>query len=139
MEIKGFSGDYRWLSNFWMVDIVYRGIKYTSTEAAYQAAKTNDMDIKRKIAKMSPAEAKKFGKTVKLREDWDDVKYEIMYNIQCLKYNNPNLKTLLCNTFPAHIEETNYWGDTYWGVCKGQGENNLGKILMSIRDQNLNN
>lgn len=29
--------------------------------------------------------------------------------------------------------EKNTWGDTYFGVCNGVGENNLGKDLMSIR------
>ena len=45
---------------------------------------------------------------------------------------------LLKNTYPRKIIEGNTWGDIYWGVCDGIGENNLGKLLMEIR-QNLIN
>ena len=37
------------------------------------------------------------------------------------------------------IEERNCWNDRYWGTVDGIGENNLGKILMSVRDILLHN
>lgn len=29
--------------------------------------------------------------------------------------------------------EGNTWGDKFWGVCDGEGENHLGKLLMEVR------
>ncbi|WP_308694469.1 NADAR family protein [uncultured Veillonella sp.] len=31
--------------------------------------------------------------------------------------------------------EGNDWGDTFWGMVDGEGENNLGKILMRVREE----
>jgi predicted NAD-dependent protein-ADP-ribosyltransferase YbiA (DUF1768 family) len=51
------------------------------------------------------------------------------------KFQNPYLKNKLLATGNAEIEETNSWGDVFWGICKGVGENHLGKILMKIRSE----
>ena len=37
-------------------------------------------------------------------------------------------------TDDVELIEGNEWSDTFWGVCRGQGENWLGKILMKTRD-----
>lgn len=41
----------------------------------------------------------------------------------------------LLATGTRYLEETNTWGDTYWGVCEGKGLNMLGKTLMQVRDE----
>ena len=38
-------------------------------------------------------------------------------------------------TEDAELVEDNWWGDKFWGVCNGEGENHLGKLLMKIRDE----
>ena len=83
----------------------------------------------------TPAQAKKLGRKIKnLRPDWDDVKYDIMASFVAYKFlPDDDLKAQLVATGDAELIEGNYWGDTYWGVCRGKGENNLGKILMNLR------
>lgn len=46
---------------------------------------------------------------------------------------NEDLKAMLLATGDEGLIEGNWWGDTFWGECKGQGENHLGRILMKIR------
>ena len=134
-NIKGFFGDYRWLSNFEPCKVIWDGVEYPSSENAYQAAKTMDHDLRIKLSKVIPADSKKISKSISIREDWDDIKVSIMYNICLDKFTrNPELGTKLIDTEDKYLEESNHWKDTFWGVCNGVGQNNLGKILMQIRD-----
>ena len=133
--IYGFTGEYRFLSNFWFVDVELDGVIYRSTEHAYQAAKTFDAQERSLIQRLSrPADAKKYAQTIKIREDWDEVRWDIMYDLNCQKYSILEFGDLLLGTGNMYIEETNVWNDTYWGVCHGKGKNKLGKILMAIRE-----
>lgn len=134
--IFGFFEGARFLSNFTPVNIRYEGIAYPSVEHAYQAAKTNDIEAKKHIAALAtPGHAKRAGRDVELRPDWDEVKYDVMLELQRLKYKDPELRSRLLETDTLYLEETNTWGDTYWGVCRGVGQNNLGKILMKVREE----
>lgn len=136
--ICGFENDEaRFLSNFWPCRVVYEGITYTSSEHAYQAAKTRDLAEKQYIAGLStPGQAKRAGKAVTMREDWYEVRVQIMEDICRIKFmTNEDLKRLLISTGDLYLEETNTWGDIFWGVCKGKGQNMLGRILMRIRDE----
>lgn len=135
-EIKGFFNEYRFMSNFHFVEVEYEGMKYRTTEHAYQAAKFADPVMRYTIQQLlRPGDARKHGQAKGIREDWDQVKYDIMYDLNLQKYANPELGRLLLATGDAYLEETNWWGDVYWGVCKGVGQNNLGKILMNIREE----
>jgi hypothetical protein len=79
--------------------------------------------------------AKKLGRKCTIREDWDYIKLGIMDQILRAKFEqNPNLMAKLKATAPKELVEGNTWGDTYWGVCRGRGENHLGRLLMKIRD-----
>jgi len=51
------------------------------------------------------------------------------------KFSNPQLAKQLLDTKDFELIEGNTWGDTFWGVCSGKGQNNLGKILMQIRNE----
>lgn len=134
-SIKGFSGENKFLSNFESCIVEYKGIFYASSESAYQAAKTLDGTIRAQFALMSASESKKAGRELPLREDWDKVKLQVMKDILLTKFTfNVNLKEKLLATGDKYLEETNWWGDTFWGVCKGIGENNLGKTLMEVRE-----
>ncbi len=138
-EIKGFFGKFRFLSNFHKCPVLFEGIEYSSTEAAYQATKTTDSGLRQVVADLAePRYAKKMGRDLPLRSDWETIKLDIMYQVNLIKYQDKHLRDLLLGTRSANLEETNYWGDRFWGTCKGIGENNLGKILMKIRSE-LNN
>lgn len=134
-NIKGFFGPYRFLSNFHVCDISFEGIVYPSVENAYQAAKTLDYNERVKFIDMTPNESKNAGRKVTLRTDWEDIKLKIMCELNLTKYlTHFDLQSMLLNTDYKYLEETNWWGDTYWGVCKSIGDNHLGKTLMLIRD-----
>jgi len=140
-EIKSFRDEYRWLSNFWPCVIEYDGAKYPSTEHAYQAAKTTDPNVRETIrACEKPGQAKRLGKTVAVRLDWDRVKYQIMLVLVAQKFREPGLLVKLLETGVKTLVEGNPWGDRYWGAVWDRdnrvlvGENWLGRILMDVRD-----
>jgi len=136
--IDKFDGTaFRFLSNFYPARVVYEGIEYPTSEHAYQAAKTLDIFQRQNVAMLrTPAEAKRYGKAVSMRPDWDDVKVDVMEEIVYAKFTqNENLMHMLVLTEDMPLIEGNSWGDTFWGVCDGVGENNLGKILMRVRDR----
>lgn len=136
--INEFSGEYRFLSNFWMCPVQYEGYIYPSSEHAYMAAKTTDHVLRRQIADCPTAgDAKKLGRKVQLRPDWEIIKFSVMLEILLDKFKrNTQLGKLLLATGDQELIEGNWWGDKIWGVClkTNQGENNLGKTLMTVRD-----
>jgi len=135
-RVEGFFGEYRFLSNFHMIKIKYQGITYPSTEHAYQACKSTDPVVRLEISKLqSPKEARRMGQKLKIRPDFDSVKLKIMEDVNRIKFQDPYLAERLKDTGDAYLEETNYWNDKFWGVCEGEGQNNLGKILMKIRSE----
>lgn len=134
--ILSFQGPYRFLSNFYPCTIEYNGLIYPSTEHAYQAAKTNDLDLQRMIAGLTnPGMAKKMGKRVPIRPDWESIKLQVMYDLCKIKFSIPELREKLLATGGAELVEGNTWGDRFFGVCDGEGLNHLGKILMRIRTE----
>lgn len=134
-NIYGFFKEHRFLSNFHLCAIVFEGQTFGSTEAAYQAAKSLDPEVRNKFTMMQPSEAKREGQKINIREDWEENKLAIMYEICFRKFHfHDDLEKLLLATGEKYLEETNYWGDRFWGAdLKHKGENNLGKILMRIR------
>lgn len=133
--ISGFKDEHRWLSNFWIHD----SVRQLSVEHHYQAAKTtNYEDWLLVMAAPTAGQAKKLGKLVTIRPDWEDIKFIIMEQFTREKYaTNRSLREKLIETRGSLLIEENHWGDTVWGVCNGVGENRLGKILMKVRDEFL--
>lgn len=133
-EILGFFGDYRFLSNFYPSPIIFENRLYPSVEHAYAAAKTDDERFKQWIIREpSPGNAKKIGRNAPLKANWDKIRCDVMRDLLILKFSQEPFMSKLIATGDAYLEETNTWGDTFWGVCNGTGKNNLGKILMEIR------
>jgi ribA/ribD-fused uncharacterized protein len=115
--------------------VVLDGLVYSTTEHAYQAAKTTNMAERRAVRKCAtPGDAKRMGRKITLRPDWDEIKLRVMRDLQVQKYSKEPYKSLLKGVRGAFIEEGNTWGDTFWGVCRGKGRNELGKILMEVAD-----
>ena len=138
-EITSFKGPYAFLSNFWFCDVVLDGLKYKSVEHAFQAAKTFDPEWRAKIRLASkPGEAKKLGRQVPLRSDWEEVKLDVMHDLLYQKFTSTTILRLdLLRTVGSQLIEGNYWHDTFWGVCDGIGQNWLGRLLMEVRDELL--
>ena len=111
-------------------------VEYPTVEHAFQATKSQNPDERNKIRLAStPGLAKRMGRRVKLRPDWEDIKIQVMEHLVFLKFgNHPHLQRLLVLTGDRELVEGNWWNDTFWGVCKGQGRNELGIILMRVRD-----
>lgn len=133
--INSFTGKYRFLSNFWPARVTYEGIEYPTTEHAYQAAKTLDVLDRIIISHLTtPGQAKRAGKDIKLREDWEHVKVGIMRELLQQKFSrHTDLAHLLVDTGDEELVEGNTWGDVFWGVCRGKGQNVLGHLLMEVR------
>lgn len=136
-EIAQFSGKYRFLSNFWQVHIDYEGMIYPSVEHAFQAAKTVSQTDRIRIRQApTSGEAKRLGRQVTLRNNWDTIKFTVMHRLVKQKFSDSGeLQDMLLATGDRKLVEGNWWGDTIWGVCKGVGENHLGYILMAVREE----
>lgn len=134
--ITSFRGKYAFLSNFYDATFTYDGLTYQNSEAAFQAQKfVQDYD-KKKFCNLNPSEAKRLGRHVQLRTDWDSIKYRKMYEIVKAKFEqNDELREKLIATGDAHLEEGNTWGDRIWGTVNGIGENHLGITLMKVREE----
>ena len=133
--IDKFAYKYSFLSNFYMIYVHYEGLTYVNAEAAFQAAKLLNNEDRKRFTTMNPKMAKQEGRRVPLREDWEEIKDDVMYNVCKAKFENSELAEKLLATGDEELVEGNTWNDTYWGVCNGVGENKLGKILMRIRDE----
>lgn len=165
--INLFKDTYRWLSNFYLSPVKYEGIWFPCSENAYQAKKSSHLsneEIARYIgaenmvkyqlsldmknlgyyyfSKIKPSEAKKMGKTIPARPDWETIKVDVMKDIIRLKFTQSSkLKTRLLATGDEELVEGNLWHDNFWGNCTCskcrsiKGTNMLGKILMEVREE----
>jgi len=140
-----FSGRYEFLSNFYPLT---HGVRipddieriYPSVENAFQASKTLLKEDRLPFLAYSPAKAKREGKLLQKRQDWEEIKIEIMTDLVRQKFcNNADLAAKLILTSPRTLVEGNSWGDMYWGVDlrSKRGLNYLGQILMKVREETI--
>lgn len=126
------------MSNFWNCPLTLDDIVYPTAEHAYMAQKAKTKEERLYISTISTAkEARYYGKSMELVDNWDAKRLKSMAKVLLAKFENEGLKDKLLATKHLYLEETNTWGDTFWGVCNGVGENNLGKLLMNTRDYYL--
>jgi len=134
--ITSFQGEYRFLSNFHPSPITIKGQVYPTVEHAYQAGKALYRDEREMIQQaISPGQAKRLGKIVIRKPDFEERKLKYMEKCLREKFKDPRLARLLLNTGSQNLIEGNTWGDRFWGVCHGKGENHLGRLLMKIREE----
>lgn len=134
-KIAGFFDEYRFLSNFYPSLITVRGMECPTVEHAYQALKFEDPAVQALVIMQPTAgQAKREGRRHPLRSGWEIAKLQVMRVLLLKKFRIAQLQVQLLATGTAELEETNYWGDTYWGVCMGEGANHLGRLLMELRD-----
>lgn len=139
LQIVSFRDAYRFLSNFYPSPVTYGAspLTYPTVEHAFQAAKTLNHNERAAFAydavhAMTPGDAKRAGRALVLRPDWEDVKLDVMLDLLRLKFEDPHLASLLIHTGTAVLIEGNHWGDRFWGV-DGTGLNHLGLLLMQVR------
>lgn len=134
--INEFRGKYYFLSNFYPCKVEWQGIVYENNESAFQSAKCINLEQRKNFIGLDPSTAKRKGRRVKLRNDWEEIKDQVMYEIVLNKFlQNEDLKDKLLRTGEEELIEGNIWHDYYWGVCNGRGKNKLGKILMQVREE----
>ena len=142
-KIDSFTDKYAFMSNFSYSPMEFEGISVPTAEHAFQMMKASTQDMREFIA-MAPtaSQAKSRGRGVKIRGDWEQIKFDIMYRIQLAKYRqNPHLLASLLATGDAELEEGNWWHDNIYGNCKCErcrdieGHNMLGNILMIVRKE----
>ena len=165
--IKNFRGYYSFLSNFSNSKIKFKNYIFENSESVFQVQKFDYNDqLLRAFSVLNPSDAKKYGRAkilflnndtdelasnkrpyywenyteFRMTPDWNDRKIEAMYNSVRLKFTqNPEIKEKLIETRDYYLEEGNTWGDKFWGTVNGEGENNLGIILMQVRDEFIKN
>lgn len=143
MAINRFIGEWEEFSNFYPATIFYEGLKFPSVEHAYVASKSLDMSFRRDIALMKAEDsglAKKWGRNVKLRPNWNTRKVDFMRNFLRQKFGIHYFQEKLLSTKERELIEGNFWHDNFWGNCgcgkckEIKGTNMLGKLLMEIRE-----
>lgn len=134
--IDSFRGEYYFLSNFFSAPVTYNGLTFLNNEAAFQAQKCISPSDRKKFETLDPSSAKRMGRHVALRNDWESVKINIMRDIVYAKFTqNPDLAEKLLATGGEILVEGNTWGDRIWGKVDGVGRNLLGEILMETREK----
>jgi ribA/ribD-fused uncharacterized protein len=119
--------------------MTYNGITARNSEALYQGSKFTDPELKQKFNNLKGIQAfflaRKMTKYV--RPDWNQIKRNIMKEILEIKFSDPVYAFALIVTADRYLVEhcpvkgrDNYWSDNK----DGSGQNELGKILMEIRD-----
>lgn len=142
-KIEKFDGQYAFLSNFYDSPLPTSGgtVIFPTVEHYFQAMKTENPEERERIRlAATPGKAKRLGRTVNLRADWEEIKLNVMKYALIKKFNNnPELRNLLLETGDAELIEGNYWHDNFWGNCSCEkcknikGQNHLGQLLMEIR------
>ena len=137
-----FENKYAFLSNFYASPFIHDGIMYPTNEHFFQAMKTLDIDERKKIAAAeTPGLAKRMGRNVQLRSDWEKIKVDIMMLGLRLKFKDPELAAKLIATGDEELVEGNWWCDQFWGSCncskhiRTPGRNVLGMLLMELRKE----
>jgi len=128
--------EYGWLSNFWRNPQKVDDFIYQTNEHYYQSEKTNDVHIKMWIAQApNPYLAMKAGRALRkdkeLRDNWDDIKVEIMLTGLRAKFKDPELRDKLIKTGNIILTEDSNT-DMFWGK---KGKDMLGKLLMQVRKE----
>lgn len=134
---NAFSGERFYLSNFYPRGLWLNKKWYRTREHAYQAKKFADPQLHELIRLTPNARTAKYQARqhqAEVRANWHDLSLDVMEDVVYQFFKQwPDVSMKLIDTGDEHLEEKNYWYDTFWGTCNGVGENHLGKILMKVR------
>lgn len=141
--ITEFRGKYYFLSNFYFAPIDYEDMEYPTVEHAYQAAKTADVELRKKVQQAkTPASAKAMGRKIPHPPNWRSYNLQLMEELILQKFTRyPELREQLLATGDAELIEGNTWNDRFFGMTQDKktgewrGHNELGKMLMRVRER----
>ena len=133
------QGKYGYFSNFSPHGFELDGKYWPTSEHYYQSKKFAETEIQEEIRQAkTPHDAYKIrkDKSKKIRQDWEEVKVDIMRKVVLRKFEtHPKIQRILLSTGDEDIVE-NSPTDYFWGCgADGTGKNMLGKILMEVREQ----
>jgi ribA/ribD-fused uncharacterized protein len=121
--------------------MVIDDITYPTVEHYFQAMKTLDIEKRKEIAAApTPGKAKRMGRQVQLRADWENIRYNVMTYAIRRKFEDSILREKLLATGNAELIEGTTWHDNLWGRCscdkcsRTMSLNWLGHILMKERE-----
>ncbi len=143
-KIAEFQGPWREYSNFEGPPVQYGMMIYDHVENAYHAAKSLDFNVRRQFMHLTASEAKKLGRQIECRPDWEKVKLAVMEILVREKFLHRKPLGLLLASGTMQIEEGNTWHDNFWGICRCpkcanlEAYNHLGELLMKIRGEMQN-
>jgi ribA/ribD-fused uncharacterized protein len=138
--INQFQGQFRFLSNFFPVEVKWDGHKFPTVEHAFVFAKTivpEEQMIVLMGRALTAGRIKRLGRSLTLRDDWGEDRIRVMKELVRSKFQIPTLREKLLATGEEDLVEGNSWNDVFWGVNleTGDGENHLGIILMEVREE----
>jgi ribA/ribD-fused uncharacterized protein len=140
--ISAFENEYAFLSNFYDSPITIDNITYPTVEHFFQAMKCLHInDRKWIVSAPTPGVAKRIGRMLALRSDWESIKEDVMYRGLKAKFADKKFAEQLLDTGDAELIEGNWWHDNIWGDCRCDkcagipGQNRLGKLLMKVREE----
>lgn len=128
-------------SNFYKAPFLYKGNRFIDIEAAFQSEKCKTDEEKKLFIPLSGSKAKSKGRSVVLKPDWENVKFDVMLEAVREKFTqHPELGEILKSTGKeALVENTTGWHDNVWGMCscpkciRKLHKNFLGVCLMKVR------
>lgn len=132
----GFRGPYDFLSNMYEVDITYQGITFPSSEHLYFYQQIPEGWWRNRVLETPHG---KVAKKIASNPKCPRISTTKAFKLQCMKravwekFKVPAMQNRLIDTHPTILVEYNWWNDTFWGVCRGEGENHLGRLLMHTR------
>lgn len=144
LKIESFSGYFEFLSNNYFSPVYNEGILYPSVSHAFQASRSSDELTKKAILNAENLfVVGKIAKRIEDPEDWHLKRLKIMEKLLRDKFRrSKELIEKLKATFPKELvmsyeEETS--GNLFWGNVNSKGQNQIGRILMKIRNDIIEN
>jgi ribA/ribD-fused uncharacterized protein len=127
------KGNHKWL-NFARLRMNVAGEVFPTNEHFFQHLKSlKYRDQVATLEAFSPRQAKAIGRSIKLRDNWEEIKFAIMVASLLIKFSqHENLCHDLLATGNQEIVEDR--SDPEWGIGPdGHGRNLMGKALMTAR------
>ena len=139
-RVRFYEQEFYVLSNFSAFRVLWRGVDFDTSEAAYHWAKFPHLPLLQAeiVAARSAHGAFKLAEANRglARPDWPDVRVGAMWEILREKaLQHEYVRRKLLETGDRELVEDS-WRDSFWGWGPGQdGENMLGRLWMEVREE----
>ena len=143
-QIDNFNGDFAFLNNEYPCDVFYEDLMFPNVYNAYQASRTDSTFFRNKFLKqLTIYERFELSKQINDPENWISKRLIVMETLLRDKFRrHRDLRVKLAKT--GRRELINCYNDRsesnlFWGVVGKEGQNQLGIILSTIREDILSN